>query len=399
MPADLEFNGERYIPGVAGDIAYEHWHRYAFARRFVTGKRVLDAACGEGYGTALLATVAADAIGVDIDGRAIAHGRAAYGGQPRLAYDEGSVTALPLAEATVDVVVSFETIEHLVASDQARMLDEFMRVLAPGGLLVLSSPNKRRYSDEPGYRNPFHQHELYRADLERLLAPRFPHRHWFHQQVVYASALWAEDSGGPADCEAWTIRADTIAPMPVPDGVYYVVVAAATAAALPPPGPRLSLCSDADDTGLERHAANAREVIRLDGLLVDRNAALDRQTAHIAHLEELVAHRERIVEERDATLERQTVHIRHLEDLVAHHERVVVERDGQLVDAAALHDASEANLSALGKALASSRQDNHRLDAAIAAQERIIEYRQGFRWWLQLPGLALARWWRVRRGR
>src|SRR5205823_1593386 len=67
MPADLDFNGERYVPGVAGEIAYEHWHRYAFARQFVPGRRVLDAACGEGYGTALLAAAAAAAIGVDVD--------------------------------------------------------------------------------------------------------------------------------------------------------------------------------------------------------------------------------------------------------------------------------------------------------------------------------------------
>ena len=48
MNADLEFDGERYVPGTPGEIAYEHWHRYAFVRRFAKGKRVLDAACGEG---------------------------------------------------------------------------------------------------------------------------------------------------------------------------------------------------------------------------------------------------------------------------------------------------------------------------------------------------------------
>lgn len=371
MPADLDFNGERYIPGAAGDIAYEHWHRYAFARRLATGKRVLDAACGEGYGTALLATVAADAIGIDIDGRAIAHARAEYGGRPRLRYDEASVTALPLAEAAVDVIVSFETVEHLLASDQTRMLDEFARVLAPGGLLVLSSPNKRRYSDEAGYRNPFHLHELYRADLERLLTRQFPHRRWYHQQAAYASALWAEDCGGSADFEAWTICADTIAPPPVPDGVYYVVVAAATPGALPVPGPRLSLCSDEDDSELKRHLANAREVVRLDALLVERDAALDRQAAHVRHLEELVAERE----------------------------RVITERDRQLVDAAIACETSQAKQSALGRAMAKLQDDIRHLDAAIEAQERIIDYRQGFRWWLQLPGLALGRWWRGRLGR
>jgi len=67
LNASEHFTGERFLPGVAGEIAYEHCHRYAFARRFVTGARVLDAACGEGYGAALLAGVRAH---VDRDARA-----------------------------------------------------------------------------------------------------------------------------------------------------------------------------------------------------------------------------------------------------------------------------------------------------------------------------------------
>src|SRR5689334_20789642 len=56
---DLPFTGERFIPGTRGEIWIEHWHRYHFASRWVAGKRVLDIACGEGYGTALLARRAA----------------------------------------------------------------------------------------------------------------------------------------------------------------------------------------------------------------------------------------------------------------------------------------------------------------------------------------------------
>ena len=77
--ADITFTGERFVPGCAGEIAYEHWHRYAFARQFVAGKRVLDAACGEGYGSALLASVAASVVGVDIDAPAVAHAAERYG--------------------------------------------------------------------------------------------------------------------------------------------------------------------------------------------------------------------------------------------------------------------------------------------------------------------------------
>jgi len=170
----IEFTGERFVPWLSGEIAYEHWHRYAFARRFVAGRRVLDAACGEGYGTALLAKSAAQAIGLDVDPAAIAHARSAYAGRPHLAYECGSVAAIPLPDASVDVVVSFETIEHLPAADQPVMIAEFERVLAPGGLLLISSPDKRTYSDARGYHNEFHVRELYRDQLEALLSAEFP---------------------------------------------------------------------------------------------------------------------------------------------------------------------------------------------------------------------------------
>ena len=78
MSADLEFTGERYVPGTAGEIAHEHWHRYAFARRFVAGRRVADVACGEGYGSALLAESAATVVGIDIDAATLAHARSTY---------------------------------------------------------------------------------------------------------------------------------------------------------------------------------------------------------------------------------------------------------------------------------------------------------------------------------
>jgi SAM-dependent methyltransferase len=103
--ADLAFTGERFLPACTGEIAYEHWHRYAFARRFVAGKRVLDAACGEGYGSALLGEAAASVVGVDIDGPTIAHAGSRYGSEGRVRFIEGSCTELPLPDASIDVVV------------------------------------------------------------------------------------------------------------------------------------------------------------------------------------------------------------------------------------------------------------------------------------------------------
>jgi SAM-dependent methyltransferase len=182
----MEFTGERFVPAVKGQIYYEHVHRYAIAARYCVGKRVLDAASGEGYGAALLAQGAAAVIGVDIDAESIAHARRSYYAS-NLRFLQGSVTSLPLPDMSVDVVTSFETIEHVGEHEQ--MLDEIRRVLAPGGVLVISSPNKLVYSDEPGFANPYHVKELYFSELRDLLTRRFENVVLYGQRLAVSSVV------------------------------------------------------------------------------------------------------------------------------------------------------------------------------------------------------------------
>ena len=236
----LTFTGERFTPEVRGPIWYEHWHRYAFVAELVRGKRALDAACGEGYGSFLIAHTAAQVTGVDISPEAVAHARERYP-LKNLAFTQGSVTKLPLPDASVDVVVSFETIEHL--PDQREMLAEFRRVLTATGILVISSPNRPVYNEAGEVENHFHVAELDRAELKALLEPAFPQQSWFGQRVVAQSLLWAEgDSPERAqfltlpEHEARTAQAPAL-PM------YFVVVCAAAEVHLPP-CPALSLFDD-----------------------------------------------------------------------------------------------------------------------------------------------------------
>ena len=383
-PAATAFTGERFVPSCSGEIAYEHWHRYAFARRFAVGKRVLDAACGEGYGTALLGAVAASVVGIDIDIATIDHARVTYGEDIRIRFVAASCSGLPLPSASFDVVVSFETIEHLRAAEQPDMLSEFARVLAPDGVLVISSPNRRLYSDARDYVNPFHLQELYRDDLARLLGARFPAQRWYHQRLAFWSEIWAERSGkqgasagtGPgaaagiddaneaALAETWVGDAERVAPYSAPEGMYFIVVAARNAATLPAAGAGISLFTDAGDSELKRAEANAREVLRLDHLLKQNDAVLVRQAGHVEHLESLVAERERIV----------------------------VERDRQLAEANAARGERDTNIAALEKQLVSLEvgrtrleSERTRLEAALAAQERVIAYLSSFRGWLGWP--------------
>ena len=179
----IPFTGERFIPAELGELSLEHWHRYAACGAAVAGLDVLDVACGEGYGSALLARSARSVVGVDISGEAIAHARAEYAAVGNVRFEAASVATLPFADASFDAVVSFETIEHVDGALQEQMLRELRRVLKPGGFLVISSPNKAVYSDKRGFTNEFHVRELYFDEFDALLAVRFPQRRFFGQRM------------------------------------------------------------------------------------------------------------------------------------------------------------------------------------------------------------------------
>ena len=197
--SDLPFTGERFVPGTPGEIWIEHWHRYHFAARWAGARRVLDVACGEGYGSALLARHAREVTGVDVSAAAVAHARKQYADTGNLRFVEASCTALPFGAASFDLAVSFETIEHITGHE--RFLDEIARVLAPGGVLLLSSPDKREYSERRDFANPFHVKELYREELAALVTPRFPAIQWYGQKATFYSVIAPE---APAQSVALT---------------------------------------------------------------------------------------------------------------------------------------------------------------------------------------------------
>jgi SAM-dependent methyltransferase len=399
MRSDLEFTGERFVPGIAGEIAHEHWHRYAFARRFAAGLRVLDVACGEGYGSALLSEVAAEVVGVDIAHDAVDHARTRYAHRRNVRFEQGSAAAIPLADGAVDVVVSFETLEHLPRAEQSRMLAEISRVLTKNGILVLSVPNPVEYSQARNYRNLFHLHEPPREELLAMLGVDFPAQRWYRQRRHFGSAIWSEDGGG--DLEAWEGSEAQVQPARLPAAMYHVIVAARAAAVLPAAAPAVSIFSDRDEVELARFDAQAAEVLRLDGLLKERDASLAKSAEHVLHLEALVAAREQLVVERDAQLADVNAAreaSEHARD-AAQNERdeALRERDATAVardEAAQARDDANTALASTRQAVTALTAETDRLERAIAAQERIIAYRQSVRWWLKLPWLRFALWWR-----
>lgn len=183
----LEWTGERFVPWLDDAvIAYEHIHRYAYAARFVAGKRVLDMGSGEGYGAALLARCASEVVGIDIDPAAVEHAMQKYR-RPNLSFHVASVAEVPL-KGPFDVVVCYETLEHV--ESQRELVGEARRLLAPGGVFIVSTPEKRTYSEEPHLDNPFHTRELHFDEFRDLLAGEFEHVRFLGQRTISGSSLW-----------------------------------------------------------------------------------------------------------------------------------------------------------------------------------------------------------------
>ncbi len=176
-----EFTGERVIPGkVDLDLWNEHYARYAFAARLARGKRVLDVGCGSGYGSADLARTAASVVAVDISAEALGFACQHFA-LPTLRLIQASCTALPFAGGSFDLIVAMEVIEHL--KDWSSMLMECRRLLAPGGQLIISTPNKDYYGDSRGQAgaNLYHEHEFTFLEFRDSLRGVFPHVSCFLQ--------------------------------------------------------------------------------------------------------------------------------------------------------------------------------------------------------------------------
>jgi SAM-dependent methyltransferase len=190
---------ERFVPDeMRGQlIEADHIARYRWASSLAADRRILDAGCGVGYGTAMLARAGARAThGVDIAKAVL---EAVEAEMPEgVQLDAGDVRDLPYEDATFDLVVCFEVIEHI--ENQPAALDEMARVLAPDGILLISSPNREMHPPI----NPHHVHEYLPDELEAALATRFENVKLMRQHPYLTSAILADEQfeagdGAPLD--------------------------------------------------------------------------------------------------------------------------------------------------------------------------------------------------------
>lgn len=214
---DKNWTGERLETFIQNRDTIDHLHRYAIATHYTKGKTVLDIASGEGYGTNLLAGNAAFAYGVDIDPRTIANAVRKYQ-KDNLKFSVGSADRMPLEDRSVDVIVSFETLEHHDKHEE--MMREIKRVLKPGGLMLLSTPNKLYYSDKRNFDNKFHVKELYKQEFIDLVSAHFKMMQLLDQTYINGISLIKET-------EAVTVYSGNFSKVTYPeiDPLYLVALA------------------------------------------------------------------------------------------------------------------------------------------------------------------------------
>jgi 2-polyprenyl-3-methyl-5-hydroxy-6-metoxy-1,4-benzoquinol methylase len=238
----VDLTGERYDPRYPhmNSVAVEHRARYLLAASLAPGRRVVDVGCGLGYGTATLADAGAVVVeAIDASRPAIEIARRDHG-RDDVRYTIGDIRKLPYGDASFDLAVCFEVIEHIVEHDQ--LLDELRRVLSPDGLLVLSTPNRGQYPAD----NPWHVRELTTGELAQALGERFANVALLGQQLHLASLLGDAAVHERADPTAsFTVDALKLSGSSAGSEVY--VVALASDASLPPTRPLVAIGDPRDE--------------------------------------------------------------------------------------------------------------------------------------------------------
>jgi ubiquinone/menaquinone biosynthesis C-methylase UbiE len=182
----MEYTGERMIPEVnKGWLTYsDHYARYLALREIVKGKNVLDVACGSGFGTQMLAETALHVDGVDIDKETIDYAQKNFSGK-NIKYSVGSAYEIPARDKSYDVVVSFETVEHL--DNHPVFYNEVKRVLKPSGILIVSMPNAKNPLHGT---NEFHVSEQNLDEFEKELKSFFKNVDISFQNIWITSQIW-----------------------------------------------------------------------------------------------------------------------------------------------------------------------------------------------------------------
>jgi GT2 family glycosyltransferase/SAM-dependent methyltransferase len=346
-------------------VVYEHMHRYLWAATVVAGRRVLELGSGEGFGASILAAgEATEVVGIDIDERTVEHAQLNWGG-PRTSFRVGD--ALDLSEfedGSFGSVVAFEVIEHV--NEQERVLAEVARVLADDGVLIVSTPDRRLYSDATGQVNPFHQHELTYEEFSALLEGSFPHVAVWGQRTITGSHLAALGSSAEelSATEFFIERAGDEWRMASEPAALYLVALASRGEL-----PDVSSSSVLGDCDLELvRAAERKAGEAAKAIAVERDEGQERErTAQITmerERSEVAAERNEVAVER-----KRTEHERAQNGvLLAQRDEYVRHRHAEIDSLRVRLERTTSELAELGESFEQARRFNRRVEESVTWQ-------------------------------
>jgi 2-polyprenyl-3-methyl-5-hydroxy-6-metoxy-1,4-benzoquinol methylase len=256
---------ERFVPDAMREelIAAEHLARYEWAASLAVGRRVLDAGCGTGYGAVILARAGAERV-VGVDAAAAVVEAARSYETPALTFAQADIARLPHPDASFDLITCFEVIEHV--HDAGAVLGELARVLAPGGVLAISSPNADRYP--PG--NPHHVREFTTGEFHAMLAETFPEVRLLAQHQWVSSAVFEERDLEPGAAAVRTIK---VAGREIGSETYTVALAGSRS--LPEPPPVAALTGTVEVRRWLEHFDSQQQVLAEQADYLARLEALD----------------------------------------------------------------------------------------------------------------------------
>lgn len=365
----LRDDGERFLPWMADPVInYEHLHRYRAVRDLAAGRRVLDLASGEGYGSAMLAGAGGAVVGLELDREAVAHAAAAYPLRG-LSFVQGSITEMPFGRGRFDLAVCFEALEHVVEQD--RLCEEAARVVAPGGCFIVSTPNRAVYTEQSGFQNPFHVKELDLAEFTALLERHFRHVRVLGQRIYPISDMFPlEGEPGPVREYVTAREAGETRYVFVEAGRktprYFIGVASAGDLSAGPPALTSSILLDASEQLFELQRRSEGAVVELTRHLgVRERQALDLER-RVGELHEELGREVRRVGELQEELGREVNSGRELADRAAELERHLRARAAQADELDALIRQRSLEVQALARTGDALRAEISSMESTLA---------------------------------
>ncbi|WP_023974328.1 class I SAM-dependent methyltransferase [Clostridium beijerinckii] len=354
----MDFTGERLVLDKRGIelLELEHLHRYNSVSDLVKDKIVLDIACGTGYGSALLAKNAKYVYGVDISQEAIDYCNEKYN-MDNLNYQKGSISEIPLEDSSIDVIISFETIEHVNEELQRKFKKEIVRVLKPDGLLIMSTPDKYVYSDIPKYNNEFHVKEFYNDEFKEYFADIFKNTLFFNQGLQICDII---DDGKEIIGEQLIIKGNRVS-----NNLYPYIIAVCSNEDIS----KIKLNSFILDNNnslflLNRKFDSVNRMLAGDNILVSQKNIIEQKENYIEEQREIIEQKENYIGEQKAIIEQK-------ENYIGEQRAIIEQKENYIGEQRAIIEQKE-------NYIGEQREIIEQKENCIEEQREIIEQKENY---------------------